>query len=289
MSARETIGTPPPFWLSAQSFSTRIRLKHESRMSAQRSGDRRGFGVGGALEFHDFRSYQPGDDLRHIDWNAAARTGEYIVRSREATVAPLLEVWLDSSSSMGIDNVKPLRALELAALLCLTGAASGFRVRFGFLGDADEKAVAEAQWLRALSRCRFDARLTSRNLSATRLERCGVRIVVSDFLFDGEAADAVALLSQHCHHLVLVELLSPADRAPTAFGATELTDCESGERLELEVDGRTVDDYLRRLSLHRAQWSSAALQRGATWHSVDSADTLPQMLASALHSLFVAP
>ncbi|WP_169832341.1 DUF58 domain-containing protein, partial [Corallococcus exiguus] len=67
-----------------------------------RVGEVRATSAGSAMELHDFRAYQPGDDLRQLDWNAVARTGELVLRVRQDEVSPRVEVLLDGSRSMGL-------------------------------------------------------------------------------------------------------------------------------------------------------------------------------------------
>ena len=81
--------------------------------------------AGSSLELHDFRVYQPGDDLRQMDWNAVARTGELILRVRQDEVSPRLEVVLDGSRSMAVSPRKAGCARALALLATEVGARQG--------------------------------------------------------------------------------------------------------------------------------------------------------------------
>ena len=62
------------------------------------AGDRMGRGTGASLEFTDFRDYVAGDDLRHVDWRAYARTDGLKVRLFRDEVAPHLDLVLDVST-----------------------------------------------------------------------------------------------------------------------------------------------------------------------------------------------
>ena len=64
------------------------------------AGDRMGRGTGASLEFTDFRDYVAGDDLRHVDWRAYARTDGLKVRLFRDEVAPHLDLVLDVSASI---------------------------------------------------------------------------------------------------------------------------------------------------------------------------------------------
>ena len=83
-----------------------------------RVGEVMGTGVGSSLEFQDFREYVPGDDLRHVDWNAYARSDTLTIRLYREEVRPMVDIVVDVSRSMttgGGDKVE--RTRQLSALL----------------------------------------------------------------------------------------------------------------------------------------------------------------------------
>ncbi len=94
------------------------RVPHRGRV-----GEVRATSAGSSLELHDFRVYQPGDDLRQVDWNAVARTGEIILRVRQDEVSPRVEVLVDASRSMALSPAKEARAREVALLAVEVGGA----------------------------------------------------------------------------------------------------------------------------------------------------------------------
>ena len=88
------------------------------------SGERLGAGTGSSLEFQDYRPYAPGDDLRHVDWAAYARSEVLAVRLYREEVAPRIDLVLDISRSMAVTEQK-LRAYgELSGLLACACAST---------------------------------------------------------------------------------------------------------------------------------------------------------------------
>src|SRR5437763_5149787 len=84
--------------------------------------------AGSSLEFKDHRAYEPGDDLRHIDWAAYARTDQLAVKVYREEVTPHLDVVLDSSRSMALEgSAKAGAAVALAAFF----AAAARNARYG--------------------------------------------------------------------------------------------------------------------------------------------------------------
>src|SRR5262249_49812236 len=82
-----------------------------------RFGERLGAGVGSSLEFQEHRQYAPGDDLRHVDWAAYARSETLAVRLYREEVAPRIDLVLDVSRSMAVAEQKHCAYAELAALI----------------------------------------------------------------------------------------------------------------------------------------------------------------------------
>ena len=69
-------------------------------------GERLGSGTGSSLEFQEYRPYTPGDDLRHVDWAAYARSETLAVRLYRQEVAPRIDLVLDVSKSMAVTGVR---------------------------------------------------------------------------------------------------------------------------------------------------------------------------------------
>src|SRR6185436_3644437 len=102
------------------------------------AGEVIGRGTGASLEFQDRRNYSAGDDVRHIDWRALARTDEVMVRVYREELRPRLELLIDASRSMNIDGEKARCALELAQFFARVAGAGGTEVRCIALGDRPE-------------------------------------------------------------------------------------------------------------------------------------------------------
>src|ERR1022692_4299023 len=82
------------------------------------TGARSGRRAGSSIDFQDYREYQPGDDLRFIDWGIYSRSDRLVVKLYREEVTPHLDVILDGSASMNLmDTAKATAVAELAALL----------------------------------------------------------------------------------------------------------------------------------------------------------------------------
>src|SRR5205085_2991332 len=78
---------------------------------------------GSSLEFRDHRAYEPGDDLRHIDWSAYARTDQLTIKLFREEVTPVLDLVLDSSRSMDLEGTDKAGAAVALAAFFATAAA----------------------------------------------------------------------------------------------------------------------------------------------------------------------
>src|SRR3954471_2558501 len=126
------VSTPSIDWTAVRAAAIRLALPRTP--IGGRVGERLGSGTGSSLEFQDYRSYAPGDDLRHVDWAAYARSELLAVRLYREEVAPCVDLVLDTSRSMAVSEGK-LRAYgELAALLACASSSTA----------ADSRVIAAA-------------------------------------------------------------------------------------------------------------------------------------------------
>src|SRR5262245_29320772 len=91
---------------------------------------------GSSLEFKDYREYQPGDDLRHIDWNAYARSDQLSVKLFREEVHPHAEIILDASRSMTLQGTaKEQATLGLAGFFAAAAVNAGFSHTAWLMGE----------------------------------------------------------------------------------------------------------------------------------------------------------
>lgn len=227
-----------------------------------------GRGPGASLEFHDRRAYAAGDDVRHLDWRALARTDQLMVRLHREEVAPELELCLDASRSMAVEPAKAARALDLVAFLAAAAEASGLRTRILRIGARPER-LDGARFLAEGTPFDEDTPL-DRALPALAplLRPDAVRVFVSDLLCDADAGTLVRELAARAGGLALVQVLGVSDERPAAGDALRLVDAESGAAVDVVLDRRTVDAYLARLAALQRAFAEAAQRRGGLFVSV---------------------
>jgi uncharacterized protein (DUF58 family) len=231
----------------ALDLAQRYRLALERVPPRGLAGERLGRASGSSLEFQDRRPYEPGDDVRHVDWRALARSDQLMVRVWREEVLARVEILVDVSRSMAIDGRKAQLAVDLAALLAYAAREDGAQAIVLALGSVPRPVALEelaGDGLELDDRTPFEAALRA----AGSLQRHGaVCIVLSDFLFPHDARALVRPLAARAGALAFVQVLAASESAPRAGTAQRLVDCESEQTLDLVLDQPTVTRYGARL------------------------------------------
>ncbi len=202
---------------------------------------------GRGMSFDSVREYQPGDDIRSIDWNVTARSGGVFVKQyveeRELTV--LLMVDLSASGEFGtVGRSKREHAAEIAAVLAFSAIKNNDRV--GLIGFTDriEQYIPPKKGRSHVLRVILElldfqpqGRGTRIDVACDYLTRIArkraVVFFISDFIGDGyESALAIAARR---HDVVPVVISDPAEQRIANIGLAELEDAETGELMAFDA------------------------------------------------------
>jgi uncharacterized protein (DUF58 family) len=211
---------------------------------------------GRGVELADVREYQPGDDVRSIDWKVTARLGDTYVKRHveERELTAMLVVDVSASQRFGAElRARDDLATLVASVLALAASRSGDRVGALLFTDRVERFVPPRKGrrhvLRVLSEL-IGRAPTGRGTDLAGaldfldpvLRRRAVVFLISDFLADGyEAAlDRVT----HRHELVAIQLRDARERELPAHGLVALRDPESDDWRWVDADA--ARDALRR-------------------------------------------
>ncbi|MGU3294560.1 DUF58 domain-containing protein [Williamsia sp. M5A3_1d] len=228
-------------------------------------GDHLGLIPGPGSEPGEARMYQPGDDVRRMDWSVTARTTHAHVRQMVADRE--LETWLvvDMSASLDFGTVNGTkRDLAVAACSAITHLTLGGGNRIGAIvatGDQIVRIPARAGRAHALNLLKTIA-TTHRASDGVRGDldaaiealrrperRRGLAVVVSDFLGPIDWSRPLRAVGGH-HEVLGVEVLDPRDMELPDVGEIVLRDAESGQVRELTVTDRIRDDFARAARAH---------------------------------------
>ena len=246
----------------ASELAELYRLNLDERQVRGTAGERLGKGTGSSLEFQERRMYVAGDDVRHLDWRAYARSDQLMVRLYREEISPRVDIVLDDSRSMATEPEKAQRHVDLARCLSELAARGGYDVKLVRVGDRSLRMTREQLEREGLE---LDGRrdlMQSMGELGSELRSGAQRLVISDFLFPADPRELVRNLARGGGRIAFVQVLGRQDREPVAGEALRLTDSESGEILELVLDAAAVRGYLERLDRHQS-----ALQEETRRHS----------------------
>ena len=231
-----------------------------------RIGERLGADTGSSLEFQDYRPYAPGDDLRHVDWAAYARSELLAVRLYREEVAPRIDLVLDISRSMAVTEQK-LRAYgELAGVLACACASTVADSHIITSLAVPPQGLHVPEDIERFLAC--DARLSALEEPHLPFRRRSLRVVVSDFLFPHDADALVSRLARDSALLALVQLTLREEAEPVVEDGCRLVDVEGRGELDLVLDDAAIRDYRARFNRLRLGLSSAARRVGARFAHV---------------------
>jgi uncharacterized protein (DUF58 family) len=255
-------------WLSAgEQAGSRFVLMTPTRIPMGASGAHLTSNPGASLEFRDHREYQPGDDLRRIDWSAFARTDRLTLKLYQEEVTPHLDLLLDGSGSMELEGTAKLEAtLGLAAAFAVSARNAGFSHCVWHAREGCAKLEGGTRAPHEWKPDAFDYRGSlSESLarSRPRWRHRSIRVLLSDLLWPGDPEVVLHNLSQEASAVIVVQVLAAADHQPQAEGNVRLIDSETGELLELFLDASISRRYRQALERHQQNWNRACLRSGA--------------------------
>ena len=247
----------------------RLQLRARRAVEDPLGGAYRSVFKGSGIAFEEVREYQPGDDIRSIDWNVTARMGHPFIKryveERELSVVLLI----DASASMNfgsVDQTKRDVVAEIAALLTLCAVSNNDKAGLLFCSDRVEKYVPPRKGSRHALRLIRDLFVLRPTRPGTGLRagldflgrvlhRRGLLFLFSDFLDEGheKALERAGLR----HDVVAVAVNDPLERELPDAGLLWVQDLETGEpRL---VD--TSDAAFRRAHAERRAARDAAFRQ----------------------------
>ncbi|HSC27810.1 MAG TPA: DUF58 domain-containing protein [Vicinamibacterales bacterium] len=231
-----------------------------------RIGERLGSGTGSSLEFQDYRAYAPGDDIRHVDWAAYARSELLSVRLYREEVAPRIDLVLDVSRSMAVSADKHRAYGEVTGLLAIACASTVADSRVITTAAVPPRRLQRPEEIEPMLAC--EATLSALEEPYLPFRRRSLRVVVSDFLFPHDADALVARLARDSASLAIVQLTLREEAEPGVEGGRRLVDVEDRGEIDLVIDAAAIRDYRARFNNLRLALSRAARRAGARFAHV---------------------
>ncbi|MET0342933.1 MAG: DUF58 domain-containing protein [Polyangiales bacterium] len=234
----------------------RIEIRTARLANEQLAGSYHSVFKGRGMAFSEVRQYQPGDDVRFIDWNVSARSDDTYVKlfteEREMTVILLVD--LSASQRFGSAARPKLEtAAEVAALLAFSAIKNNDRVGLILFTDRVEKFVppkkGKGHVLHVVTEI-LEAKPTHTGTNLTEAltllgnisRRRAVAFLVSDFLAQGY--EQALRLAGKRHDLIPLTILDPREEQLPDVGIALFEDLESGQLVEVDTgDARVRQAY----------------------------------------------
>ncbi len=232
---------------------------------------------GQGMEFEEVREYQPGDDIRLIDWNVTARSGTPFVKKfkeeRELTVMLLVDA--SSSGQFGTrSQMKSEMAAEICGLLAFSAIRNNDKVGMIIFTDEVEKFIAprkgSAHVLRLIREILYFKPVGRSTNIAGALEyfsrvikRRSVVFLISDFLGSGYGTDLQ--VANRKHDVIALQVSDEREAKLANFGIIEFEDAETGEIIAID----TSDATFRRQFSQRAEEIETGLTHSFSRLAVD--------------------
>ncbi len=253
---------------AAQTAQAAFRLPLRDSTWRGLHGQFAGQGSGSSLDFQDHRPYFPGDDPRHINWQAFARTGNYTMKLYRQEVSPQIDLLIDCSPSMFFDPAKAKRTGELALFCAESALRLGAALRVHAVDASAVRLVAIDQllggkWLPAaeISSAAKSAAPEKLALERAPFRHGSLRVLVSDLLFPAEM-DGLRLLAVNQGRGIVFAPWCRAEAEPEWDGNHLFHDVETGAKERRRVTPSLLRRYTEAYARHFATWRDAARRHG---------------------------
>ena len=243
----------------------RLELRTRRLVESSFAGQYQSVFKGRGMNFEEVRPYTPGDEIRAIDWNVTARTGEPYIKKfteeREMTVMIVLDV--SASGDFGsIRESKRELAAEVAAVLAFSAIHNNDKVGLLLFSDRVElfippkkgrmhilRLIREMLYFEPLGRgTDLSGALEYMNKVVTRR---AVVFLISDFL-TGDFTRPLTVSAKR-HDMVAISVVDPAEEKLPNVGVILLEDPETGEQIEVDTSRREVTRAYAELSEKRTR------------------------------------
>ena len=238
-------------------------------------GERRSKRKGQSVEFADFRSYVPGDDLRFVDWNLYARLDKLYLKLFLEEEDLHVYFLVDSSPSMDFgEPTKFFAAKQIAAALAFVGMCRGDRVRIELLGSENRSSPVlrgRSQLWRMTDFCEsakpdqlFDFTDAIKRFCLRAAGR-GIVVLITDLMDKNGYESALRLLVGQQMDVFVLHMLSPEEMKPELAGDLKLVDCEDQDEAEISVSSAVIKNYQATLASFIDQVRRFCAQRDMTY------------------------
>jgi uncharacterized protein (DUF58 family) len=243
----------------------RLELRTRRLVDTSFAGQYQSVFKGRGMNFEEVRPYSPGDEIRSIDWNVTARTGEPYIKKfteeREMTVMILLDV--SASGNFGsVHESKRELAAEVAAVLAFSAIHNNDKVGLLLFSDRVELFIPPKKGRMHILRLiremlYFQPRGKGTDMAGAldymnkMISRRAVVFLISDFLTGG--FERPLTVSAKRHDMVALSVIDPVEELLPDVGVVLLEDPETGEQIEVDTSRHDVSKGYADLAAQRSR------------------------------------
>lgn len=245
---------------------------------------------GQTIEFADYRNYEPGDDLRRIDWNLFARLKKYFLKLYTDERQMHIRIYVDCSASMGLYPKKAEYALGFAAALGYLAVRNNDKVSFCFLKngmslDPFGPIVGKNSFFAAVSELETVTFGGEADLAEIipRIpdggENDGLAVIVSDLLNENNWQKAVDYLLYKKRQTLVCQILAREDLMPSFKGRLELVDCEGAgpgdaRNVTMNIGRSVLEHYRSEIAAYIGESEQICASKGAAFVSISTEEPI---------------
>jgi len=269
MAETESKLLTPEFMAKLERLELVSRKIFIGRMKGERLSKRRGRSV----EFADYKSYVPGDDIRFLDWNVFGRLDRLFIKLFLEEEDLHIYVLLDASTSMDFGQPTKFQfAQQVAAAMAFVGLIHHDRVvvaafNNGIQAECGPVRGRQSFWRLAdfLTGLKPEGpsvlAATTRNF-AVRHSGKGVVIVISDFLEKAGYEEGLRYLLARDYDIYVIHVMAPEELEPELTGDLRLLDSEDGDVAEVTISAPLLRRYKQNVAAFRASLRHWCTARG---------------------------
>lgn len=217
---------------------------------------------GKGMEFEEVREYQPGDDVRTIDWNVTARMRHPYVKNfrEERDITVMLVVDISASSRFGSYKLKSELIAEIGAVIAFSAIKNNDRIGLILFSDVVEKYIPPRKGTRHVMRLIRELLLNEPSHRKTNIAvaldflgsvvpKSGVCFLISDFISPSYAHEAA--LTAKKHDFITIGITDPYELAFPKTGLIGLQDLETGETQTIDSSDETTQETFKKNAAER--------------------------------------
>ena len=274
---------------------SRLKLQPRSCFSSKFKGEHQSTKHGAGLEFADYRAYQPGDELSHVDWNLYARSRRSFVKVFQFESDLTVSLLIDGSISMDFGMPKKIDlARNIALALSYVVLNSNNRVQLYAcqenLTPISSSTFGLPEFFRLSAAMEGFSNLSSLDLATclrqfTELNQPGLVILISDFFDHTTYQDMLTSLVRQKFEVVLIQILSLEELDPDLSGEAQLVDVETQKSKDISVTKRSLSTYKKNLEYFLNQIQNFCQQHSITYLQTNNQNSLEQIILENLRKV----